>query len=106
MKPFELAIFREAVSAGRIEWRKHALQKILERGLSLQSIRDAMLHGERIRDYGDDKPFPSALFLSYHSGIPLHVVAACDESNGRAYVITAYEPSLDVFEADYITKRI
>lgn len=105
MKPFDLAIFHEAVSTGRIEWRKHVLQKLVERGLSLQAVREAMLQGERIRDYADDKPFPSALFLSYHSGRPLHVVAACDELNKRAFVITAYEPSLDVFEADYKTKR-
>lgn len=105
MKPFDLAIFRQAVSAGRIEWRKHVLQKLVERGLSQQAVREAMLHGERIRDYADDKPFPSALFLSYDSGRPLHVVAACDEVNERAFVITAYEPSLDVFEADYKTKR-
>ncbi len=48
--------------------------------------------------------FP-ALFLSYDSARPLHVVAACDEVNKRAFVITAHEPSLDVFEADYKTKR-
>jgi len=105
MKPFDLTIFREAVSAARIEWRKHALQKILERGLSLQAVREALLRGERIRDYADDKPFPSALFLGHHFGTPIHVVAAYDESSRRVFVITAYEPSLDVFEADYKTKR-
>ena len=64
-----------------------------------------LLQGERIRDYADVKPFPSALFLGYVSGKPLHVVAACDETNRQAFVITAYEPSLEIFEADYRTKR-
>jgi hypothetical protein len=50
-------------------------------------------------------PFPSALFLGYVSGKPFHVVAACDETNRKAFVITAYEPSLEIFEADYRTKR-
>ena len=105
MKPFDLTTFREAIAAGRIEWRKHVLQKLAERGLPQQAVREVLLQGEQIRDYADDKPFPSALFLGYVSGKPLHVVAACDETNGQAFVITAYEPSLDIFEADYRTKR-
>jgi hypothetical protein len=105
MKPFDLAVFREAIAAGRIEWRKHVLQKFAERGIPQQAVREVLLQGERIRDYADDKPFPSAVFLGYVSGKPLHVVAACDETNRLAFVITAYEPSLEIFEADYRTKR-
>ena len=105
MKPFDLTIFREAMAAGKIEWRKHVLQKLSERGFPQQAVREVLLHGERIRDYADDKPFPSALFLGYHSGKPLHVVAACDEANQLAFVITAYEPSLEIFESDYRTRR-
>ena len=64
-----------------------------------------MLAGERIRDYTEDRSFASALFLGYAGGKPLHVVAACDEANGRGFIITAYEPSLEIFEPDYRTKR-
>ena len=105
MKPFDLAVFREAIAAGRIEWRKHVLQKLAERGIAQQAVRDVLLKGERIREYSDDKPFPSALFLGYVSGRPFHVVAACDETSRQAFVITAYEPSLEIFEDDYRTKR-
>jgi len=69
------------------------------------AVLDVILAGERIRDYTDDRPFPSALFLGYVGGRPLHVVASCAESSRRAFIITAYEPSLDVFEPDYRTKR-
>ena len=105
MKPFDLAVFREAITAGNIEWRKHVLQKLAERAIPQQAVREVLLHGERIREYADDKPFPSTLFLGYVSGKPLHVVAACDEASRRAFVITAYEPSLEIFEPDYRTKR-
>jgi hypothetical protein len=64
-----------------------------------------LLTRERIRDYTEDRPFPSALFLGYIGGKPLHVLAALDEINKQAFVITAYEPSLDVFESDYRTRR-
>ena len=105
MKPLDLAILREAVAEGRIQWRRHVLQKLAERGMQQQAIRDVLINGERIRDYEQDRPFPSALFLGYICGKPLHVVASCDETNRQAFVITAYEPSLDVFESDYRTRK-
>jgi hypothetical protein len=105
MKPLDLAILREAVADGRIQWRRHVLQKLAERGIQQQAVREVLLKGEHIRDYKEDRPFPSALFLGYTGGKPLHVVASCDEINRQAFVITAYEPSLDVFESDYRTKK-
>lgn len=105
MRAFDPTVFREAIEAGRIQWRKHVLQKLAERGIPQQAVREALLRGEPIREYADDKPFPSALFLGYVSGKPLHVVSALDETNRQAFVITAYEPSLEIFEADYRTKR-
>ena len=61
--------------------------------------------GEIIRDHAEDRPFPSALLLGYPAGKPLHVVAACDEASETAFIITAYEPSLDIFEPDYRTRK-
>ena len=105
MKPLDLAILREAVGQGRIQWRRHVLEKLAERGIQQQAVREVLLKGEKIRDYTQDRPFPSALFLGYIGGKPHHVVAACDEISREAFVITAYEPSLDVFEPDYRTKK-
>jgi Domain of unknown function (DUF4258) len=105
VKPLDLAILREAVGQGRIQWRRHVLEKLAERGIQQQAVREVLLKGEKIRDYTQDRPFPSALFLGYIGGKPLHVVAACDEISREAFVITAYEPSLDVFEPDYRTKK-
>ena len=105
MKPLDLDILRHAIREQRIEWRKHVLQKLAERGLAQSAILEVLLTGERIRDYSDDRPFPSALFLGFVGGKPIHVVAACDHTNRRVFVITAYEPSLDVFESDYRTKK-
>lgn len=105
MKTLNPEILRQAIREGRIEWRKHVLQKLVERGVAQNAVLDVLNVGERICDYAEDRPFPSALFLGYIGGKPLHVVAACDEENRRAFIITAYEPSLEVFEADYRTRR-
>lgn len=105
MKPLNHEQLRSAVREGRIEWRKHVLQKLAERGLQRSAVTGVLLSGEHLRDYAEDRPFPSALFLGYVAGKPLHVVAACDEQTGQVFIITAYEPSLDIFEPDYRTKR-
>jgi hypothetical protein len=105
MKPMDIEIMRRAVQMARIEWRKHVLQKLAERGLPQAGVLEVLRSGEKIRDYADDKPFPSALFLGYVGGKPFHVVVAWDEAREKVFIITAYEPSLEIFEADYRTKR-
>ena len=105
MNGININLLRHAVQMARIQWRKHVVQKLAERGLTQSDVLQVLLSGNLIRDYADDKPFPSALFLGYVDGRPLHVVAACDAPNEQVFIITAYEPSLDVFEADYRTRR-
>ena len=106
MSPLDFESLRQAVRERRVAWRKHVLQKLAERELAQSAVLEVLLKGERIRDYIEDQPFPSALFLGYVAGKPLHVVAAHDETNHTAFIITAYQPSSDVFEPDYRTKKM
>ena len=94
-----------AVKEGNIEWRKHVLQKMLERDISRADIKRVILEGEVIESYEDDKPFPSVLFLKFINNKPLHALAAFDENQDKAYIITSYEPSLEFFERDYKTRK-
>jgi hypothetical protein len=96
---------REAIEAGHIEWQLHALERILERGVSRSNVFAVLHSGEQIEDYPDDKPFPSALFLGWIGNEPLHVVAALDLASRWAYIITAYRPDLEHFEPDFKTRR-
>jgi hypothetical protein len=96
---------RAVLSDDRFEWRKHVLQRLAERGICQASVVEILLSGERIEDYPGDTPYPSALFFGWAAGKPLHAVAALDETNEWAYVITVYEPDLEHFEADYKTRR-
>lgn len=95
-----------AIRSGRIEWRKHGLQRLAERGILQKEALQVLLSGELIENYPDDTPYPSALFLAVVKDRPLHVVAAYNESDQRVYIITAYQPALEFFEADYKTRRI
>ena len=101
----DLAALRDAVVNGRAEWLKHSLERMLERGISRADVKEALIKGEIIEDYPDDKPYPSALFMGLVENKPLHVVAAHDASSRFCMVITAYHPDLEHFEKDFKTRR-
>ncbi len=96
--------WQDVMEIGIIEWRKHALERMLQRNISRTEVKDALIQGEIIEEYEDDKPFESALFLRITSK-PLHVVASIDIVNHIIYVITAYRPDSDNFKNDFKTRR-
>lgn len=94
------------IKKGAIEWQKHSLQRMIERGISRIEVIDALLKGKRIEDYLSDQPFPSSLFLYLRQDkSPIHVVAAYDFINRNIFIITVYVPDLDHFESDFFTRR-
>jgi hypothetical protein len=94
-----------AVENGDIEWQRHALEQMMERGITRETVKEVLRHGEIIEDYPDDKPYPSALFLGWIRSEPFHAVAAFDSLTEKCFVITAYKPDLEHFESDYKTRR-
>ena len=49
VKPLDLAILREAVAGGRIQWRRHVLEKLAERGIQQQAVREVLLKDPGLR---------------------------------------------------------
>ncbi len=48
---------------------------------------------ELLEEYPDDRPYPSCLLFGFaRSRRPLHLVAAYDEIERQAIVITVYQP--------------
>lgn len=84
---------------GRVEWTKHAMDRIHQRGITIQEVEDVILNGEAIESYPDDYPFPSCLVL--WNGI--HVV--CSVGQGYVWIITAYRPNPKEWENDLRTRR-
>ena len=93
-----------ALKFGKIEWRKHALERMLERGISRKEVKTVLEQGEIIENYKNDTPFESALFF-YIDKKPIHVVASLDESTMTIYVITAYIPDTTHFNKDLKTRK-
>lgn len=97
--------FLSAVQKGAIEWHRHALERMLERGVSRRDVIDTLLTGEIIEEYSSDYPYPSILILGKPGGVPLHVVAALDHDQEYIYIITAYYPDSVHFLDDCKTRR-
>ena len=94
-----------AVNAGRVLWKKHALERMMERGISRAQVKQAILQGGIIEYYPDDCPIPSVL-LATPEPEPLHIVVAYDAAFQQCHVITAYRHNSTYFQADLITRRL
>ncbi len=86
-------------------FRLHAVERMFERGISIEDVRQIIRTGKIIEDYPNDKPFPSCMILGYIEKRPLHVVIAMDRSADKAVVITVYEPDLSQWELGFERRR-
>ena len=99
-----LTAMQQSVSNGRVLWKRHALERMMERGISRNSVKQVILEGVIIDQYPEDYPMPSML-MAIMKPTPLHVVIAWNKETAECHVVTAYQPDLIHFEADLITRR-
>ncbi len=105
MNLFDTESFSTIIQKGAIEWNRHALERMMERGISRRDVMDVLLDGEIIEHYPSDYPFPSVLMFGKPDMTPLHVVVACDNDRETLYIITAYYPDDVHFLGDHKTRR-
>jgi hypothetical protein len=85
-------------------YRLHAVEQMFKRAMSPYEVEQVIAEGEEVAAYPTDKPYPSSLRLCVVNGRPIHVVVARNES-GTCFVVTAYEPSIFIWNADFKTKK-
>ena len=102
---FDIQGLRVNIEKGRVQWQRHALERLFQRNIKREDVFKVLLSGETIEEYLNDKPWPSALFLDWINGKPLHVVAAYSRQLQKVAIVTVYEPSLEYFENDFRTRR-
>ena len=93
------------MSARRLIFRVHAIQRMAQRQVPVADVRQVLEDGERIEEYPDDKPFPSALILGWSDSRALHVVVADNFEDNEAIVITVYEPDPEKWEQGFRTRK-
>jgi Domain of unknown function (DUF4258) len=84
-------------------FRAHALERMFERGVTVEEVRLVIDIGKTIEDYPEDWPYPSKLTIGSVAGRPLHVVAA--EAEDSTIVITVHEPNPALWEADFEKRK-
>ena len=95
---------RILVKKASIKWSVHCLERMQERDINREDIKNCIEKGEIIEDYPKDFPYPSCLIFGYNmNGKVLHVVAGSDGE--YVYIITAYFPSIKKFEDDLKTRK-
>ena len=99
------AILKKAVREGRVVWRRHAVERMLQREIKQSDVKAVLVQNEQIETYPDDRPFPSALFAGTVGSRLLHVVAAVDEEAQEVHIISAYEPDREHFDENGRTRR-
>ena len=93
---------KKQVTAGDYRFTVHSLERCVERNISPNEIMYAILAGEVIEDYADDKYGPSCLIYGIiKGGRVLHVHCSIDP----VWIITAYDPTLNPDEWDPEFKR-
>jgi hypothetical protein len=75
-----------------IIFRIHAVQRMFERRIPLENVRQVLQSGEMIEDYSGEMPDPGRLLSAKRGQRPLHVVMAENTKEGELVVITVYEP--------------
>jgi hypothetical protein len=89
----------------KLVFRQHAVERMFERGLSVDDVASVLRDGRIIEDYPTDFPYRSALWLGLVGSKPLHVVAADNPAVDERIIITVYEPDPSQWESDWATRR-
>ena len=82
----------------------HMMTRLLQRGISLDDVTQVIRSGDIIEQYPNDYPYPSCLILgNTKDEHALHIV--CGVSENELWLITAYKPSLEIWEEDLKTRK-
>jgi hypothetical protein len=99
----QISLIRFKIRSGEYRFTFHSLERQIERSISTNEIEEAILNGEIIEDYPEDKYGPSCLISGLTiNGRSIHVQC----SLSPVWIITCYDPSERPWEWDEkFTKR-
>ena len=92
----DIGKIREACTLRKIKWSVHVAARMAERDIKGNAVI--------IEYYTNDYPYPSCLIFGFTlRNRVIHVVLGYDGDN--VYIVTAYYPNTDKFEADLKTRK-
>jgi len=93
------------VDCKKFDFTRHAIEQMFSRIISAEDVKAAVNLGKIIASYPHDRPYPSYLMLYNINQRPLHVVIAVNKSSKTCTIITAYEPSSEIWDIDFKTRK-
>jgi hypothetical protein len=96
-----LSKIQKTVKDNQHRFTLHALERIIERDIQPDEIKEALLNGEVIECYPEDKYGPSCLILGKCARKILHIQC----SQEPVWIITAYDPTLSTEKWDQNLKK-
>jgi hypothetical protein len=102
---FDVETIQSFLEKGTIAFKKHTVMRMRQRRISSDEIKIALKNCKRVEEYPDDHPLPSGLVLGYAGKRPIHLVVALDKDEKMVWLITVYEPMLDMWEDGFEKRR-
>lgn len=93
------------MNCATLHYSRHAFERMFERAITPDVIREVVAIGEIIANYPEDRPYPSALILGFDQTRPIHVVAARNATTGECYVVTVYAPDPALWDETFRQRR-
>lgn len=78
---------------------------MFRRRIGSEDVRHVLKTGKIIQEYPEDRPYPSRLVPGWRGSTPIHVVAADSMESNETFIITVYEPTLELWESGFRKKR-
>jgi hypothetical protein len=85
----------------RLTFTDEAILRMRERRIMTREVEAVISSGEILREYPDDRPYPSCLVLGWVDERPLHVVYAVNAEGQERIVITTYQPDPALWDAEF-----
>jgi uncharacterized DUF497 family protein len=102
---FDIESIQAMFDGNAVKFTQHFKARIKERGIKFADVKQALLSGEIIEQCPDDQPLPSIIIFGHtNDNAPLHVVVSVDDD--MIFLVTAYFPSVDIWEADFKTRKV
>jgi hypothetical protein len=89
----------------RLVYRVHAIERMVERGINDDDVRQVLDRGKEIESYPADYPYPSRLLLGWSGSRAIHVVVADNMADNETIIVTVYEPDPDRWQPGFERRK-
>jgi hypothetical protein len=88
----------------KIMFGEHSLRRMFDKQISPEDVLETVRSGDIIKEYPEDKPYPSFLILKFVKRKAIHAVVALNNEKETCFIVTVYEPDPAMWSKDFKTR--